>query len=734
MRFACDSCHAQYQISDEKVGPNGVIVRCKKCQHKIVVKPRIIEPQVDERPEATVVMPNPAAPLGAGAGPDDDDDEATAAGDAPFAAASAGFAEAGSSFAGLDDELGRAFESVLTSPSSPPVDAPETTFPGTDPLAQPSGFPFSTASDQADEEDPDRQSTRVVNLAQMASLMKPEPPVDGPKEPFAQGMAEGTPPGAKASEKTDWYVAIRDQQVGPLDFDRVRERWDAGELSADSLVWNAGMTDWRPLSTVAELADKLVPLHKPEPSAPEQPGAADSPASSSALPPPQAEPEEPAWRPSAASALEALVKDELDALESQAAKQEPPVAEVPPAPAAGLFDEVPDAPEPPLPMNLAPSAPPSPEPAAAAGEADLAAEPDSEWASRPVARAPARRSPPRVVAAGPAYSPPSYVPPPQKPRLGLWVGLGIAGGIGVAALGLVLVMFVLKPAVVVPPESVATQQPPALQPSGAPGDPNPARPDEAAQADEGKPAEKTHEVAQGEEAARPDEKKADDTKAEQASADEPKASPPKEAPAVQPADRSGPKENKRSERRVERRPEREPKRVARDEPPAREKEPEPAPEPKPESRPEPKPEPVRPSGSSVDDDFDRIFGGSTASATPEPKREEKRPSTVYIPPPPGGGATKETLGQSDIMEVVLANRSSIKRCTDEQKAREPGSAGTITMRWIIRKDGKTSGIRALTSEYQKSDLSACLAGVIKRFKFPPYSGKQMQPIDFPFKF
>src|SRR5919206_80658 len=38
MRFSCDGCSAQYMISDEKVGPGGVKVRCKKCGHIISVK------------------------------------------------------------------------------------------------------------------------------------------------------------------------------------------------------------------------------------------------------------------------------------------------------------------------------------------------------------------------------------------------------------------------------------------------------------------------------------------------------------------------------------------------------------------------------------------------------------------------------------------------------------------------------------------------------------------------
>ena len=37
--YTCESCGAQYMISDEKVGPGGVKVRCKKCGDVIRVRP-----------------------------------------------------------------------------------------------------------------------------------------------------------------------------------------------------------------------------------------------------------------------------------------------------------------------------------------------------------------------------------------------------------------------------------------------------------------------------------------------------------------------------------------------------------------------------------------------------------------------------------------------------------------------------------------------------------------------
>ena len=38
MRFSCEGCSAKYMISDDKVGPGGVKVRCKKCGHVTLVR------------------------------------------------------------------------------------------------------------------------------------------------------------------------------------------------------------------------------------------------------------------------------------------------------------------------------------------------------------------------------------------------------------------------------------------------------------------------------------------------------------------------------------------------------------------------------------------------------------------------------------------------------------------------------------------------------------------------
>jgi predicted Zn finger-like uncharacterized protein len=221
MKFTCDSCSAQYMISDEKVGPSGVKVRCKKC--------------------GNVVLVRRAAELAA----------AVAA--VPAAAAAAG----GS--AGLDVELGQAFDTAFG-----------------DQPAQ--GAPAGDA---------DLAKTQLMGSEDEARIAAPAP----------------------SPAPTEWYVAIGQAQVGPLPLAEVKRKWEAGDVGPDSLVWRPGMADWLPLSSVAELAGYLAPV----PRAPSQ--AAQGEAS------PQPAREKPAatpapaddviWKPIGASALASLASEEI---------------------------------------------------------------------------------------------------------------------------------------------------------------------------------------------------------------------------------------------------------------------------------------------------------------------------------------------------------------------------------------------------------------------------------------
>ncbi|MDR1075185.1 MAG: RDD family protein [Xanthomonadaceae bacterium] len=81
---------------------------------------------------------------------------------------------------------------------------------------------------------------------------------------------------------SNWYYADIDrQQHGPLPPSLIGDRFRAGEISMETLVWCDGMPEWRPLR---EFADEfaLIPVTQPPLSAkPEQAGAAETPVADS---------------------------------------------------------------------------------------------------------------------------------------------------------------------------------------------------------------------------------------------------------------------------------------------------------------------------------------------------------------------------------------------------------------------------------------------------------------------
>ena len=145
MKFLCDQCQAQYMIADEKVGPKGVKVRCKKCGHIISVSK----------------------------------DDAAAQGASPQTQAPAANAQ-GSAF---DDIFGNAGAGA-----------------GGDDARAPTKV-FTTS-----ELDKVRQEQ---SLAKQAT---------GPSEDEPPTQQMSIAPAAKA----EWYLAIHDEQVGPITVEDVR--------------------------------------------------------------------------------------------------------------------------------------------------------------------------------------------------------------------------------------------------------------------------------------------------------------------------------------------------------------------------------------------------------------------------------------------------------------------------------------------------------------------------------
>src|SRR5260370_25956782 len=104
MRFVCASWHAQYMISDDKLGAKGAKGRCKRCGHVILVRrPEVVPLPEPVRSEAAPAADHP------GAEADDEKD------------GSKKHVSAAEILSGVqDDEIGAAFDQALTeAPDSP---------------------------------------------------------------------------------------------------------------------------------------------------------------------------------------------------------------------------------------------------------------------------------------------------------------------------------------------------------------------------------------------------------------------------------------------------------------------------------------------------------------------------------------------------------------------------------------------------------------------------------------
>lgn len=291
MRYTCEGCSTQYEIADERIGPDGARVRCFRCDR---VTPIAAGGEIATSPEA---LPATVEELLTAAS----DVVEGAQAEADVTGGVAGpVAEPPAAEDELGSELGAAFDKVMM--AGPPIDLRQTS------------------------------ATEAARTAE-------------PREPAPSATPE--PKGAPVEPaRVEWWVAIDEKQVGPMSREGVRARWESGEVGPDTLVWFEGMDGWAALSSVAELSAYLAPFaRQARPAAPEAapvpartPAAPARPAPSAPTPvAPVRTPAETTWRPSAASALADLAAAEIAAKAAAAAAAAP--KPTPPAPAAPVAAE-----------------------------------------------------------------------------------------------------------------------------------------------------------------------------------------------------------------------------------------------------------------------------------------------------------------------------------------------------------------------------------------------------------
>jgi hypothetical protein len=126
-----------------------------------------------------------------------------------------------------------------------------------------------------------------------------------------------------------------------------------------------------------------------------------------------------------------------------------------------------------------------------------------------------------------------------------------------------------------------------------------------------------------------------------------------------------------------------------------------------------------------DEDFEREL------AEPPPGSEDAlKERTVYVPPDPAKAPA--SLAQSDIFEVVLANKGDITACAAEQQA-GPKEGGRVVVRWSILPSGKVDDVVTETASIKGTPLASCIEAKVRAWTFPKHQ-EQGAPVRFPFVF
>src|SRR5687768_16626808 len=61
---------------------------------------------------------------------------------------------------------------------------------------------------------------------------------------------QGYDAAAPGGDESVWHVVIDQEQVGPMTMAEVQQRFNAGQIDADTYVWREGFADWQPMSAV----------------------------------------------------------------------------------------------------------------------------------------------------------------------------------------------------------------------------------------------------------------------------------------------------------------------------------------------------------------------------------------------------------------------------------------------------------------------------------------------------
>ncbi len=91
------------------------------------------------------------------------------------------------------------------------------------------------------------------------------------------------------------------------------------------------------------------------------------------------------------------------------------------------------------------------------------------------------------------------------------------------------------------------------------------------------------------------------------------------------------------------------------------------------------------------------------------------------------------LDRGEVLRVINRATGAIQRCYERRLISNPTLSGRLVMAWTINTSGRVAGVSARSSSLSDPAVASCIAGVIRRLRFPQPEGGSVS-ISFPFLF
>lgn len=114
-----------------------------------------------------------------------------------------------------------------------------------------------------------------------------------------------------------------------------------------------------------------------------------------------------------------------------------------------------------------------------------------------------------------------------------------------------------------------------------------------------------------------------------------------------------------------------------------------------------------------------------------PAGPREPPRTVYVPPDPA--VPPVSLADSDIFEVVLANKGDLSACVSAEDRSSLGADIRVVVRWNILPSGRVDAVATETAALKGTPLARCIEDKVRALRFPKHQ-EQGGLIRFPFVF